>query len=100
MCFLIIKVFSWSDVLPERLLMTRQCYCGHILKLLFKLIWDKNLEFARKKAEIVHHNARPHKTLLVQEILEETKMLVIGHPPWPPELSPCDFGCFQKSKIT
>jgi histone-lysine N-methyltransferase SETMAR len=49
---------------------------------------------------VLHHdNARPHTAYNVQEILAKNKMAVVPHPPYSPDLAPCDFFLFPKMKI-
>ena len=86
------------DVLPEGSTMTGQYYCENILKPLFKIINEKKPGVGTKKVEILHDNARPYKTALVQEILDENKVNVVLHPPYSPDLAPCDFWLFAKIK--
>ncbi|PNF36206.1 hypothetical protein B7P43_G10642, partial [Cryptotermes secundus] len=44
-------------------------------------------------------NARPHMAYIVQEFLAKNKMAVAPHPPYSPDLAPCDFFLFPKMKI-
>ncbi|PNF14609.1 hypothetical protein B7P43_G12122 [Cryptotermes secundus] len=49
---------------------------------------------------VLHYdNARPHTAYTVQEILAKNKMAVVPHPPYSPDLAPCDFLLFHKMKI-
>ncbi|KAI6658791.1 Transposase [Oopsacas minuta] len=47
---------------------------------------------------ILHDNDRPHKTKLVREKLEAMKIVELDHPPYSPDLAPCDFWLFLKLK--
>jgi len=44
---------------------------------------------------IFHHNARPHTSGAVSEILEKYGLQVLPHPPYSPDMSPTDFACSQ-----
>ncbi|PNF22065.1 hypothetical protein B7P43_G09729 [Cryptotermes secundus] len=46
-----------------------------------------------------YDNARPHTAYIVQEFLAKNKMAVVPHPPYSPDLAPCDFFPFPKMKI-
>ncbi|PNF23144.1 hypothetical protein B7P43_G06679 [Cryptotermes secundus] len=46
-----------------------------------------------------YDNARPHTAYIVQEFLANNKMAVVPHPPYSPDLAPCDFFLFPKMKI-
>ena len=48
---------------------------------------------------IIHHdNASPHKATQTMEYLEAQRITLVGHPAYSPDLSPYDFGYFQKLK--
>jgi [histone H3]-lysine36 N-dimethyltransferase SETMAR len=48
---------------------------------------------------ILHHdNARPHTAARVLEFLAKNKVAVMKHPPYSPDLAPCDFWMFPKLK--
>ena len=42
----------------------------------------------------IHDNAPFHKYVLVQDFLKEEKVVHLSHPPYSPDLSPCDFFLF------
>ena len=43
-------------------------------------------------------NAPPHKTKKVKEFLMKKRISLINHPPYSPDLSPCDYFLFPKLK--
>ena len=45
--------------------------------------------------KLLHDNAPAHEFATEQEYLKESGLNVLDHPPNSPDLSPCDFGCFQ-----
>lgn len=48
---------------------------------------------------ILHHdNAPSHSALAVREFLAEKHITVLPHPPYSPDLAPCDFFIFPKMK--
>ena len=50
---------------------------------------------------ILHHdNATCHTSLLVQQFLSNKNITVCPHPPYSPDLAPCDFWLFLKVKMT
>ncbi|PNF42617.1 hypothetical protein B7P43_G01293 [Cryptotermes secundus] len=60
----------------------------------------KRLEKWRTNDWVLHHdNARPHTAYIVREFLAKNKMAVVPHPPYSPDLAPCDFFLFPKMKI-
>ena len=52
-----------------------------------------------KGLRILHDNARPHKTRLVKDTLESLGVVELQHPPYSPDLSPCDFWLFNNLKL-
>ena len=44
-----------------------------------------------KGIRLLHDNARPHKTMQVQEKITSMGMIELEHPPYSPDLAPCDF---------
>jgi transposase len=58
----------------------------------------KRPEMWKKGSWILHHdNAAAHKSLYVKTFLTKHKNPVLKHPPYSPDLTPCDF-FFPKSK--
>jgi histone-lysine N-methyltransferase SETMAR len=45
-----------------------------------------------------HNNARPHTADLVQSMIEKIGAEVLPHPPYSPDLAPCDFFLFPRLK--
>ena len=52
-----------------------------------------------KCLRILHDNARPHKTRLVKDTLDSLGVVELQHPPYSPDLSPCDFWLFNNLKL-
>ena len=48
--------------------------------------------------KLLHDNAPAHESATVQEYLKESGLDVLDHPPYSPDLSPCDFWLFPKLK--
>jgi histone-lysine N-methyltransferase SETMAR len=46
-----------------------------------------------------HDNAPPHAAVLTHQFLAKNKIAVIPHPPYSPDLAPCDFFLFPKMKL-
>ncbi|PNF41538.1 hypothetical protein B7P43_G12319 [Cryptotermes secundus] len=71
-----------------------------VLRLLRENMRRKRPEKWRTNNWVLHHdNARPHTADIVQEFLAKNKMAVVPHPPYSPDLAPCDFFLFLKMKI-
>ena len=48
--------------------------------------------------KLLHDNAPAHKSTMVQEYLKESGLDVLDHPPYSPDLFPCDFWLFPRLK--
>ena len=51
-----------------------------------------------RSIKLLHDNAPTHKSVTVQEYLKESGLDVLDHPPYSPDLSPCDFWLFPRLK--
>ena len=52
----------------------------------------------KKVKEFLHDNASSHKCEVVKSCLASEKVKVLNHPPYSPDLSPCDFFLFPSLK--
>ena len=43
---------------------------------------------------MLHDNSAPHKAKVTTTFLEEREIRVLAHPPYSPDLAPCDFFLF------
>jgi histone-lysine N-methyltransferase SETMAR len=51
-------------------------------------------------AQLLHHNNAPtHTSLKTTEFLINNNMVIVPHPPYSPDLAPCDFALFPKLKM-
>jgi len=69
-----------------------------------KKIIERNYKFIQQETSgkrhifLLHDNAPPHRAQVVTKVLDKRKVKVIPHPPYSPDLSPCDFFLFPKLK--
>ena len=47
---------------------------------------------------LIHDNARPHTANTITALLQKFKWEGLGHPPYSPDLSPCDYVIFSTLK--
>ena len=60
---------------------------------------EQKLPTTGVKDVLLHHdNASPHKTKIVKDYLEKQGLQVLPHPPYSPDLAPCDFWLFPTLK--
>ena len=70
-----------------------------VLKRLIARVARVRPELARNNRWILHHdNASPHSCRIVTEFLKARNVTVAEHPPYSPDLAPCDFFLFPKCK--
>ena len=53
---------------------------------------DKSVEV------LLHDNGRPHTANTIMALLQKFKWEVLGHPPYNPDHSPCDYAMFGPIK--
>lgn len=94
--------WDWRGVLLVDFLHGRQTinatyYCG--------LLDQVKLQYRRKRRDcpvrevlLLHDNARPHTAAATQQKLVEMNWKTLDHPPYSPDLSPCDFHMFGPLK--
>ena len=84
------------------------CPSGHTVTDRFyeNSVLKKVKEFYNKKrpskgwsgVHLLHDNASSHKCEVVNSFLASEKVKVLNHPPYSPDLSPCDFFLFPRLK--
>jgi transposase len=53
----------------------------------------------RKNCLLLHDKAPAHRSMLVQEEMAKQQNTVLPHPPYSPDLAPCDFFFFPRLKV-
>ena len=72
-------------------------YCKDVLERLRKRVQRVRTDIA--DAWVLHHDNAPVNTALpIREFLAKKNIPVLPHPPYSPDLAPCDFYLFPKSK--
>ncbi|KAI6650686.1 Transposase [Oopsacas minuta] len=83
---------------PKYQTITGSFYTNECLTEVEKFYQNRRPRTGTRGLRILHDNARPHKTKLVREKLEAMKIVELDHPPYSPDLAPCDFWLFPKLK--
>ena len=117
MCHIILQYFHASQSNKPATNFCREIY-GHYLRTSNVTLnvnsgrFNKNSvlkkvkEFYNKKrpskgwpeVHLLHDNASSHKCEFVKSFLASEKVKVLNHPPYSPDLSPCDFFLFPRLK--
>jgi histone-lysine N-methyltransferase SETMAR len=101
---MIITFFDIKGIVHNEFVSTGQIvnsglYCD-VLRRLRENVRRRHPELWRQQAWLLHHDNVPsHTSVLTQQFLSKNKMTVISHPPYSPDLTPCDFFLFQKIKL-
>jgi len=69
---------------------------------LLEQLWEQVQRVQRDIADdwVLHHdNAPAHTALSIQEFLVKKNIPILPHPPYSPDLDPCDFYLFPKLKL-
>ena len=97
--------FDWNGPVlqipvPKGSSVTGKFYRESVLTQLFYFFQKCRPRTGVHGIKILHDNAPAHKSATVQEYLKESGLNVLDHPPYSPDLSPCDFWLFPSLKET
>ena len=77
---------------------TGDFYCTHVLAEVSKHYTERRPRTGPRGIKLLHDNASSHKTKQVAAYIKDIGMKTLNHPPYSPDLSPCDFWLFSKLK--
>ena len=83
---------------PKGSSVTRKFYRESVLTELVDFYQKRRLRTGVHSIKLLHDNTPAHKSATVQEYLKESGLDVLDHPPYNPDLSPCDFWLFPRLK--
>ena len=69
-------------------------YKGKVLPKLKKYFKNRRPATGLRGVRLLHDNASSHKAAIVREYLKQEKVVELPHPPYSPDLAPCDFFLF------
>ena len=84
--------------IPKGQGVTGKVYKHVVLKKVKKFYQKKRPKSGIRGIRLLHDNAPAHRSKLVTEFLDKECVVVLPHPPYSPDLSPCDFYLFPKLK--
>jgi len=91
-------IVHWEFV-PPGMTVNADFYCD-VLRRLRENVRHKRPQKWRNQNLIIHHNnAVVHSSFKVSQFLAKNNMTVIPHPPYSPDLVPCDVFLFPKLKL-
>jgi hypothetical protein len=63
-------------------------------------VWQKRPELWHNHNWLLHHNNAPaHTSLTTTKFVTNNNMVIVPHPPYSPNLAPCEFALFPKLKM-
>ena len=86
------------DIMPDKATITATYYTTSVLPKVLEHIQSTAPTRRRSRIMLHHDNASPHKARLTQTYLDENGIHLMEHPPYSPDLAPCDFWLFPKIK--
>jgi len=87
------------EFVPEGQTVTASFYLS-VLERLWKRIRPVRPEYSAPGSRFfLHDNAPVYRAAAVQEFLARNQVCVLNHPPYSPDLSPCDYFLFPKLKL-
>ena len=85
-------------LVPKGSSVTGKFYRESVLTQLVDFYQKRRPRTGVRGIKLLHDNAPAHKSATVQEYLKESGLDVLDHPPYSPDLSPCDFWLFPRLK--
>lgn len=88
-----------KEFVPPNQTVNSAYYCD-VLRRLRENVRRRRPELWRQGNWLLHHDNAPcHTSLLTRTFLAQNNMAVVPHPPYSPDLAPCDFALFPKLKL-
>jgi hypothetical protein len=93
------KVIVHREFVPPNTMGNSDFYCD-VLRRLRENVRRKRPELWRNHNWLPHHhNAHVHTYLQATEFVTNNNMTIVSHPPYSPDLAPCDLALFSKLKM-
>jgi transposase len=88
-----------KKVVPPGETVNGNFYCDVLRRLRENVRRKRPVKWRNNSWALHHDNAPAHTSLLVRQFLTSTKTAIIPHPPYSPDLAPCDIFLFPKMKL-
>ena len=96
--FFVVRGIVHSEFLSHNQTINQQVYRQILLHLL-RSVRRKRRDLWQNNSWLLHHdNAFAHTAHSIRQFLAEKNITVLDHPPYSPDLAPCDFFLFLKVK--
>ena len=84
--------------LEDRRTVTAEWYTTVCLPRVFQVIHERRPKTGLRGMFLHHDNASAHTAMRTVEFLQQSGVKLVDHPPYSPDLAPCDFELFPKVK--
>ena len=84
------QVPSIQIAVPKGNSVNARFYKGNVLHKLKKYFLSRRPATGLHGVRLLHDNASSHKAAIVREYLKQEKVVELPHPPYSPDLAPCD----------
>ena len=85
-------------VVPKGITVTGSFYAEKVLPEVFSKFKEMTERNTVRDVMLHHDNAAPHAAEVVTKYLKRERVDILPHPPYSPDLAPCDFFLFPKIK--
>ena len=98
-CFFDQEGIVHQEFVPPGMTVNADFYCDVLRRLRENVRRMRPQKWQNQNLIINHDNATTHRSFKVSQFLSKNNMTVIPHPPYSPDLAPCDFFLFPKLKL-
>ena len=97
--FFDIRGIVHHEFVPPKRTVNSELYCD-VLRRLKKAVRRKRPDLWDNRSWLLHHdNAPAHTSFRTTEFLTNSNIALVPHPPYSPDLAPCDFSFFPQMKM-
>jgi len=98
-CFFDQEGIAHQEFVPPAMTVNADFYRDVLRRLRENVRCKRPQKWRNQNLIIQHDNALAHRSFKVSQFLAKKNMTVIPHPPYPPDVAPCDFFLFPKLKL-
>ena len=98
-CFFDQEGIVHREFVPPEMTVNADSYCDVLRRLRENVRCKRPQKWQNQKLIIHHNNPSAHRSFKVSQFLAKNSMTVVPHPPYSPDLAPCDFFLFPKLKL-
>jgi len=98
-CFIDQEGIVHREFVPPGMTVNADFYCDVLRRLRENMPHKRPQKWQNQKLIIHHDNAPAHRSFKISQFLAKNSMTVVPHPPYSPDLAPCDFFLFPKLKL-